>query len=175
VQYLAIDRRLADRAPTCDPLEVLTFRSVPMEEEPAASLLDALRAEMAALYDGLVVDAAHMPKAGPDELGPPHGTFIVGFDDDGAPVCCGGVKGLGPGVCEIKRMYVVPDARRSGLGRELLGALEDAARELGYEIARLDTGPRQPHAERLYRDAGYAPIGNFNGNPVASFFGEKPL
>ncbi len=50
-----------------------------------------------------------------------------------------------------------------------------SSRSLGYEVARLDTGPRQPHAERLYRDAGYAPIGNFNGNPIASFFGEKPL
>jgi GNAT superfamily N-acetyltransferase len=154
---------------------MLTFQPVPMEEEPAASLLEALRAEMAALYDGLVVDAPHMPKAGPDELGPPHGTFIVGVDDADAPVCCGGVKELGPGVCEIKRMYVVPEARGSGLGRELLGALEDAARRLGYEVARLDTGPRQPHAERLYRDAGYVPIDNFNRNPVASFFGEKPL
>ncbi len=57
----------------------------------------------------------------------------------------------------------------------LLGALEDAARDLGYSVARLDTGPRQPAAERMYRNAGYEPIGNFNGNPVASFFGEKPL
>jgi GNAT superfamily N-acetyltransferase len=154
---------------------MVTFRSVPMEEEPAVSLLEALRAEMAALYDGLVVDAPHMPKAGPNELGPPHGTFIVGFDDADRPVCCGGVKALGSGVCEIKRMYVVPEARRSGHGRELLAALEEAAQGLGYEVARLDTGPRQPHAERLYRDAGYAPIGNFNRNPVASFFGEKPL
>jgi GNAT superfamily N-acetyltransferase len=154
---------------------VLTFRPVRMEEGPAASLLEALRTEMAALYDGLVVDAPHMPKAGPDELGPPSGTFIVGFDEAGTAVCCGGVKGLGPGVCEIKRMYVVPEARHSGRGRELLGALEHAAREMGYEVARLDTGPRQPHAERLYRDAGYSPIGNFNRNPVASFFGEKAL
>jgi GNAT superfamily N-acetyltransferase len=79
------------------------------------------------------------------------------------------VKGLGPRVCEIKRMYVLPHARRAGRARELLGALEDAARELGYEIARLDTGPRQPGAERMYRDSGYAPIANFNRNPVASF------
>lgn len=146
-----------------------------MEEEPAASLLEALRAEMAVLYEGLVLDAADMPKAGPAEMGPPDGRFLVGFDEAGIPICCGGVKGLSPGVCEIKRMYVVPHARRSGRGRELLEALEDAARELGYEVARLDTGPRQAHAERMYRDAGYAPIANFNRNPVASFFGEKAL
>jgi GNAT superfamily N-acetyltransferase len=154
---------------------VLSFRAVPMEREPATSLVEAMRQEMAELYDGLVIDAPDMPTAGPGELGPPAGIFLVGSDEEGVPVCCGGVKGLGDGACEIKRMYVVPEARRSGRARELLLALEDAAGGLGYEIARLDTGPRQPHAERFYRDAGYAPIANFNGNPVASFFGEKAL
>jgi hypothetical protein len=72
-------------------------------------------------------------------------------------------------------MYVVPRARRGGVGRLLLEALEEEARHLGYRTARLDTGPRQPHAERIYRLAGYRAIGNFNGNPVASFFGEKSL
>jgi GNAT superfamily N-acetyltransferase len=70
---------------------------------------------------------------------------------------------------------VVPQARGRGLARELLAALEDEARSLGYELARLDTGPRQPHAERMYRAAGYAEIGNFNANPFASFWGEKRL
>jgi hypothetical protein len=35
--------------------------------------------------------------------------------------------------------------------------------------------PKQPHAEALYEKAGYRPIGNFNANPVASFWGEKKL
>ena len=52
-------------------------------------------------------------------------------------------------------------------------ALEDAARELGYERARLDTGPDQHGARRMYLSAGYEPIENFNGNPIATFFGEK--
>ena len=45
----------------------------------------------------------------------------------------------------------------------------------GYELARLDTGPRQPGAQQLYESVGYAPIENFNGNPVATYFGEKRL
>jgi hypothetical protein len=61
------------------------------------------------------------------------------------------------------------------VARALLEALEHTARELGYAVARLDTGPRQPWAERLYRNAGYRPIHNFNRNPVATFFGEKSL
>lgn len=72
-------------------------------------------------------------------------------------------------------MYVVPDERGKGLATVLLQALEDAARGLGYQIARLDTGARQPHAQRMYEAAGYEPVGNFNGNPVATYFGEKRL
>ena len=153
----------------------LTFRTVAFDAEPAASLVGAMRQEMRALYDNLDMDAAYMPAAGPRELGPPGGTFLVGFEADGRPICCGGVKALEDGACEIKRMYVLPEDRGRGVARELLAALEDAARSLGYAIARLDTGPRQAHAERIYRTAGYRPIGNFNLNPVATFFGEKQL
>ena len=72
-------------------------------------------------------------------------------------------------------MFVLQSARGRGVARELLAELERRARELGYTIARLDTGPRQPHAQRLYERCGYEAIGNFNVNPVATFFGEKRL
>jgi GNAT superfamily N-acetyltransferase len=154
---------------------VLEFRAIPLAEEPAASLSAAMASEIAEIYDGVDLDGPEMPSAGPADLGPPGGVFLVGFDERGDAVCCGGIKALGEGACEIKRMFVVPAARRQGLAGELLSALEDAARELGHSVARLDTGPRQPHAEAFYRAAGYEPIENFNGNPVASFFGEKRL
>ncbi len=72
-------------------------------------------------------------------------------------------------------MYVIPEARGRGVARLLLVALEERGRELGYTIARLDTGPKQPSARHLYESAGYAAIPNFNGNPVATFFGEQRL
>src|SRR5437763_17087664 len=106
-----------------------------------------MRAEMAGLYDDLDLDAADMPTAGPAELGPPDGTFLVGFAAAGRAVCCGGIKRLEDGTCEIKRMYVVPDARGRGVARELLQELEATARRLRYRVARLDTGPRPPTAE----------------------------
>ena len=62
-----------------------------------------------------------------------------------------------------------------GLAAELLRTLEDAIAELGYERARLDTGPKQPHAQRLYRAAGYVEIAPYNDNPFACFWGEKRL
>jgi GNAT superfamily N-acetyltransferase len=152
----------------------IEFRATPIDEGDGAALAQAMRDEIAAIYDGMDLDSPRMPKAGAAELGPPQGAFLVGYEA-GEPVCCGGVKRLDDRHCELKRMYVVPDARGRGVARRLLRALEDAARELGYAVARLDTGPRQPEARHLYESDGYAEIANFNGNPVASFFGEKPL
>ena len=114
-----------------------------------------------------------MPTAGPAELGPPGGAFLVGYRD-GAAVCGGGIKRLPDGACEIKRMYVVPAARGQGVARALLRALEDAARGLGYDVVRLDTGPAS-RTRRAFTSRGIPPIANFNGNPVATFFGEKRL
>lgn len=152
----------------------LEFRAVPAGVGDAAAMVDAMVAEMAVLYDGLDLNAPGMPKAGPAELGPPGGVYLVGYRD-GNPVCGGGLKRLPDGTCEIKRMYVVPQARRSGVARALLAALEGAARELGYVIARLDTGSRQPHAQAFYEASGYQRVENFNDNPAAAFHGEKRL
>ncbi|MBU3751812.1 MAG: GNAT family N-acetyltransferase [Mycobacterium sp.] len=152
----------------------LEFRAVPAGSGDAAVLVAAMVAEMRELYEGLDLDAPDMPKAGPAELGPPGGVFLVGYRD-GIAVCGGGLKRLPDGACEIKRMYVVPEARRSGVARELLAALEDAARRLGYRVARLDTGSRQPHAQAFYEASGYRRVGNFNNNPAAVFHGEKQL
>jgi len=150
------------------------FRPGRVDQGEGAELIAAFAAEIARVYDGLDIGAPGMPTAGPDELGPPSGAFLVGYAD-GRPVCCGGVKRLPDGTCEIKRMYVVPSARRQGVARALLRALEDTARERGYTVARMDTGPRQRHAQALYEAEGYAAIGNFNANPAASWWGEKAL
>jgi len=152
----------------------IEFRAGRVDDGDGGVLAQAMRDEIAAIYDGLVLDGPDMPKAGPEELSRPGGAFLVGYTD-GVAICCGGVKRLPDGTCEIKKMFVAPEVRGRGVARTLLFALEDEARRLGYEIARLDTGPRQPHAQRLYEKEGYAAIENFNANPVATFFGEKRL
>jgi GNAT superfamily N-acetyltransferase len=152
----------------------IEFRSATVDAGAGGELLAAMRAEIAEMYAGLDLDGPQMPRAGASELGPPGGTFLVGMRGD-EPVCCGGVKRLDQHACELKRMFVIPQARGQGVARRLLGALEDAARELGYTIARLDTGPDQPHARALYESAGYVEIENFNRNPIATYFAEKPL
>lgn len=152
----------------------LRFRAVPTDSGEGAALVAAMIAEMRELYDGLDLEAPDMPRAGPAELGPPGGVYLVGYRGEVA-VCGGGIKRLPDGACEIKRMYVIPSARRSGVARALLAALEDAARGMGYRIARLDTGARQPHAQAFYQASGYRRVGNFNDNPAAAFHGEKRL
>jgi GNAT superfamily N-acetyltransferase len=156
------------------PHPPIQFHPAEFDTGPGAALLQAMRDEMRELYEGLDMDADDMPKAGAAELSAPAGALIVGYMD-GEPACVGGVKRLDEGICEIKRMYVVPAQRGQGVARTLLHALEDAARDIGYEIARLDTGPRQMGARGLYESEGYAEIENFNANPVAAFWGEKRL
>ena len=149
------------------------IETVPSDQPPATDLVDAMVAEVSEMYGPINVPGA--PTATPADLGPPRGAFVVIFDDDGRAVAGGGLKRLDDEACEIKRMYVVPVARGRGLAKVLLEALEDEARRLGYRIARLDTGAQQPAAQRMYERAGYEPIGNFNANPFASFWGEKRL
>jgi GNAT superfamily N-acetyltransferase len=148
----------------------IEFREMDAALPPASELLAAMVAEMNDLYGSL--DAT--PSATPADFAPPAGAFLVGFAG-GNPVCGGGIKRIAPDAAEIKRMYVVPAARRRGVARRLLVALEDAARERGYRFVRLDTGPRQAHAMELYASAGYARIGNYNDNPLAAYWGEKAL
>lgn len=134
---------------------------------PASDLLAAMTAEMIELYGAL-------PPAPAGDFAPPCGTYLVGFAG-GEPVCGGGFKRFAAGIAEIKRMYVAPPARGHGVARALLAALEDAARERGYRLVRLDTGPRQAHARALYESAGYGAVPDYNGNPYAAYWGEKAL
>jgi uncharacterized protein (DUF952 family) len=151
----------------------LVFAPVDAGEPPAADLIEAMVQEMDDLY-GARIDQEGMPSATPADLTRPKGTFLVGWLD-GVPVTGGGVKTLGPGVGEVKRMYVAPEARSKGVARRLLTALEDASRRLGHDVVRLDTGPDQPHAKRLYETNGYVEIPNYNDNPKATYFAEKQL
>jgi GNAT superfamily N-acetyltransferase len=146
------------------------FRTMDARVAPASELLAAMVAEMLELYS----DLGGIAPATAEDFAPPGGAYLVGFAD-GTAVCGGGLKRLDDDAAEIKRMYVVPDARGRGVARQLLGALEDAARERGYGIVRLDTGARQPHAKALYQATGYVEVGDYNDNPYAAYWGEKRL
>ncbi len=95
-----------------------------------------------------------------DQFRPPTGAFLVAWLDDEA-VACAGVRALGGLRAELKRFFVAEDARRSGIGRRLLHAVEEVATELGYRDLWLETGSKQPEAIALYEGAGYSPIANY--------------
>jgi GNAT superfamily N-acetyltransferase len=158
---------MEDRAP-------IVFAPAQVDSGDGATLAQAMRDEIAIMYDGLDLDGDTMPRAGAAELSAPGGAFIVGYHDH-RPACCGGVKRFDARRCEIKKMYVVPALRGRGVARRLLHELEDVARRLGYVTARLDTGPKQVSARGLYESEGYLEVPDFNDNPVAVFWGEKPL
>lgn len=115
-------------------------------------------------------DVARELETLPAAYGPPEGAFLLA-EEDGAWVGCVGVRRSSEGIAEMKRLYIVPAARRRGAGRLLaLGAM-DAARELGYARLRLDTLPSMAAAQALYLSLGFRPTAAYRHNPVpgASF------
>ena len=147
-----------------------------MDQAPAARLLrgdDTIaRSLLAAVEAEFGRPVGEHPSAvTPAELSPPGGTFVALLAGE-EPVAGGGVRRLAPDVGEVKRMYVVPALRGRGLGRRLLAEIEAAARDAGYRRLRLDTAGSLP---RFYTAAGYAPIADYNGNALATFWGEKRL
>lgn len=88
---------------------------------------------------------------------PPDGVFLVGRDGSRA-VACGGIARFDERRAELKRMYVLPEARGRGLGRQLLEALEAQARALGYRALVLETGVDQLPAVGLYESSGFERI-----------------
>ncbi|ALM07839.1 GNAT family acetyltransferase [Sediminicola sp. YIK13] len=85
---------------------------------------------------------------------------LVAYEKD-LPVACGAIKEFEPEVMEIKRMYVTPKKRGEGIATKVLSALENWARELGYQKCVLETGKRQPEAIALYTKNGYQIIPNY--------------
>jgi GNAT superfamily N-acetyltransferase len=150
----------------------LRFEQTDPEVLPASQLLTEMRVELNDVYDSF--NRLDNPPLVPDELRGPDGAYLVGYEDAEA-VAGGGLRRLDDGVAEIKRMFVRPAARSRGVARALLEALEQTARELGYERIRLDTGPKQVHGLALYRSAGYVDVPPYNDNPFACFWGEKVL
>ncbi|KQW49353.1 PadR family transcriptional regulator [Nocardioides sp. Root1257] len=102
------------------------------------------------------------------------GTFLLATSD-GRPVAYGGVREIGPGTGEIKRMWVHEDWRGAGLGSRMLRELEALAVRLGHDRVVLDTNGTLTEAIEMYGRAGYHPIERYNDNPYAEAWFEKPL
>lgn len=130
-------------------------------------------AELAARFEQGFDPGQSIP-ADDAELRPPLGAFLIARVDD-EPVACGAVKTISPGVGSLKRMWVAGSARGHGLGRRMLAALEEQARELGLTTVRLETNRVLKEAIRLYERTGYTEVAPFNTDPYAHHWFEKQL
>jgi putative acetyltransferase len=123
-------------------------------------------------FQGFATELAGLP--GP--YSPPEGCLLIARRG-GAVVGVVGLKPLEPGIAEIKRLYVVSEARGAGLGRALAERAIAEAWAKGYERVRLDTHqPSMAAAIALYRDLGFveiAPYGPDLGGEIVFF--EKRL
>jgi DNA-binding MarR family transcriptional regulator/GNAT superfamily N-acetyltransferase len=112
--------------------------------------------------------------AGADELRPPAGALLVARLH-GEPVACGALKFHGRAPTELKRMWVAPAARGLGVGRRMLGALEERAAQAGARAVRLETNRALTEAIALYRSTGYEEVDAFNDEPYADHWFERRL
>ena len=144
------------------------FEACDAAVQPASDLIAALLAEYEAPAGRALRGG---PSATPSDFSPPGGAYLVGFVGDTA-VCGAGIKALLTRIAELKRVYVAPRFRGRGLGTAVLKALEPAARELGYEVVRIDC-PRANWS--MYLAAGYREIADYNNNPHADIWCEKQL
>jgi putative acetyltransferase len=139
-------------------------------EDPAQpEIIDLLRdgeAHSATLYPP--ESNHHLPL---DALRAPNVRFFAARDGDGRALGTGALVLYG-GWAELKRMWVVPDARGRGVSKAVLAALEAQARSECVAILRLETGVASHAALALYTQAGFArrgPFGDYREDPLSVF------
>ena len=102
----------------------------------------------------------------PGDYAPPRGRLYLALCG-GKPAGCVALRPLFHRDAEMKRLYVRPAHRGSGLGRILARRIIEDARAIGYEVLKLDTLPQMKAAQRLYEDLGFRDTAPYNDNPVS--------
>lgn len=137
----------------------------------AHELLAALDADLARDYPPEVIFGLHDEDHDIDRM-----VFLVARIRDEA-VACGALRSLDAVTGEVKRMYVCPALRGTGISRRLLAVIETIAMGRGHRVMKLETGNLSPEALALYRSSGYREVpawGEYAGNDYSICF-EKAL
>ncbi|MFG2271934.1 GNAT family N-acetyltransferase [Streptomyces chartreusis] len=146
------------------------------------ALVDGAAPDARACLDGYAADIDERFPEGfdkddlvaPQEVSGDAGAFFVAYEED-RPVGCGALRRLESGVGEIRHVWVHPAARRLGLARRLLDALEQEAVARHLTVVRLDTHAALTEAQAMYRACGYTAIPAYDDNVYASHWFEKRL
>ena len=101
----------------------------------------------------------------PGAYAPPSGRLLLAFSGD-EPAGCIALRKIGEEICEMKRLWVRPAFRGTGLGRRLVETLISEARVIGYRRVRLDTLPSMAAAQALYLSLGFRDIPPYNDHPI---------
>ena len=145
----------------------LTIPSDPQELSAVRTLFqeyaDSLGVDLC--FQGFEAELAELP----GEYGPPRGRLLLAWVGDALAGCCA-LRPLDncdyPNAGEMKRLYVRKAFRAFGPGRELAEPTLDAARQLGYTSALLDTLNAMEAARALYTDLGFVESAPYYHNPV---------
>lgn len=118
-------------------------------------------------FQGFEAELASLP----GRYAPPAGRLLLAWSR-GEALGCAALRPLEGGACEMKRLYVRPEARGQGLGRRLAEAIRAEARAAGYARICLDTLPGMG-AAATYAALGFRPIAPYTFNPLpgAAFLG----
>ncbi|MGK5679178.1 GNAT family N-acetyltransferase [Actinoplanes sp. URMC 104] len=129
-----------------------TIEQRPWDDPAGTALRAAQRAELDLRYGSDDHEPGTPPSAADIDV------FLVALASGGVPVGCGALRRLDETTAELKRMYVDPASRGTGVATALLRALEQAAVARRWTTLRLETGPAQPDAIRFYEREGYRRI-----------------
>ncbi len=101
----------------------------------------------------------------PDGYTPPDGCLLLAICESQTAGCIA-LRKLDDDTCEMKRLYVLPQFRKLGIGKFLAEAVIEEARKFGYRRMRLDTLPSMKHAQVLYKSLGFEEIAPYRFNPI---------
>jgi ribosomal protein S18 acetylase RimI-like enzyme len=107
----------------------------------------------------------------PGKYSPPMGELLLARNDEGVAIGCVGLRPLPSGnpsskICEMKRLFVQPAGRGTGIGRRLASTIIATAQSLGYHEIRLDTLPTMIAALKMYRSLGFKDIPAYYDTPL---------